>query len=202
MEPGSGRLFEGLNYAGAFLAFLATVVVVVWMMAPGSMLPCSLPLVLVAFVAGQLSMALAALGMNRIRLGLKPNLGNVAALVGVYTLLSFWDLVSLAIGLPCIVVTMVLGPLMAVVAVLAAAVLGLYLVEGGLGHDVGGYVSLLENPLQALAAVAVLAAALAVLRWHLGKHESADWLLERAGDSIFALRQRLQGAAARIVEGR
>lgn len=196
-RPGSGRLFEGLNYAGAILAFLATAGVLAWMLGLGSGFAYLLPLVLVVFLAGQLLMVVAAVGTAPIRLS--PV--KVAALTGLYTFLSFWDLVSLVIGLPAIALTMLLGPLMVVVAVLAAVVLGLYLVEGVLGYDVGGYVSLIENPLQALVALTILVASLAVLGWHLGKHESADWLLERAGDLAFSLRQRLQGAAARIIEG-
>ena len=191
IEPGRGGLFEGLNYAGAILALLAALGVLAWMLGLGTRFPYLLPLVLVVFVAGQFLMVVAATGLRRIRFDPK----NVAALTGLYTLLSFWDLVSLVVGLPAIALTMVLGPLTVVVAVLAAVVLGLYLVEG-----VAGYVSLLENPVQALAALVVLVAALAVLRWHLGQHESADWLLARAGDLAFRLRQRLQGAVARIME--
>ncbi|MEJ2209516.1 MAG: hypothetical protein P8129_10825 [Anaerolineae bacterium] len=196
IEPGRGGLFEGLNYAGAILALLAALGVLAWMLGLGTRFPYLLPLVLVVFVAGQFLMVVAATGLRRIRFDPK----NVAALTGLYTLLSFWDLVSLVVGLPAIALTMVLGPLTVVVAVLAAVVLGLYLVEGVVGYDVAGYVSLLENPVQALAALVVLVAALAVLRWHLGQHESADWLLARAGDLAFRLRQRLQGAVARIME--
>jgi hypothetical protein len=49
-------------------------------------------------------------------------------------------------------------------------------------------------------ALAILVVSLAVLGWHLGRHESADWLLERAGDWIFALRRRLHGAMGSIIQ--
>lgn len=195
-KPGYGRLFEGLNYAGVILALLAAVGMLVLAIGPGVASAYLWALVLVAFLAGQFLMVVAAVSTTRIRLGPK----KVAALIGLYTLLSLWDLVSLAIGLPFIALTMILGPLMVVVAVLSAVVLGLYLVEGVMGYDVRGYVSLLENPFQALVALAFLVASLAVLGWHLGEHESADWLLEKAGDLMFSLRQRLRGAVGRIIQ--
>ncbi len=36
--------------------------------------------------------------------------------------------------------------------------------------------------------------------WHYGRHESADWVPEKARDWIFGLRQKLQFAVDGIVE--
>jgi hypothetical protein len=95
---------------------------------------------------------------------------------------------------------MILGPFMTIVFALATVALGMYVVEGMLGCDIRGYGSVLANPFQALVAFVVLVISFLVLRWHVGKDESEDWLMEKAGDLSFHMRQRLQGQVERIVQ--
>lgn len=195
-KPGYVKLFDGLNYAGAVLTFLAALGAIASTTRLSAEHAYLLPLVFMAFAVGQFLIVIATVGSTRIRFTLK----NVTALVGLYTLLSFWDLVSVVIGLPFILITMVLGPLMVVVFVLACVVLGMYLVEEVIGFDLRGYLSVLENPFQAFVALAALVISFLVLRWHYGKDESEDWVMEKAGDLSINVRQQLQGMVGKIVQ--
>jgi hypothetical protein len=195
-KPGYAKLFDGLNYAGAALTFLAALGVIASTTRLSAEYPNILPLVFIAYAAGQLLIVIANVGLTRIRFNLK----TVIALTGLYTLLSFWDFISILIVLPFIVISMVLGPFMIIVFVLAAVVLGMYLVEEVIGYDFRGYISILENPLQALIALVALAISFLVLRWHLGKDESEDWVMEKAGDLSFNIRQQLQRMVGEIVQ--
>jgi hypothetical protein len=195
-KPGYGRLFDGLNLAGAVLTALAALGVIASTTRLSTEHPYLLPLTLVLFLVGQVLNVLGTVGSTRIR----PNPRDVLALIGLYSLLSAWDFAALVIGLPFILVTMILGPLMVIVSVLASVALVMYLVEGVVGYDLSGYVSVVENPFQAFLAVLALVVSVLVLRWHFGQHGSADWVIERAGDLIFNLRQQLQGMAETIIE--
>ncbi len=44
--------------------------------------------------------------------------------------------------------------------------------------------------------------ALLVLKWHLGKEEGEDWLMEKASDLIFNWRHQLQGLVGEIIQKR
>jgi hypothetical protein len=195
-KPGYGGLFDGLNFAGAVLTALASLGVIASTTRLSAKHPYLLPLTLVLFLAGQVLIVLGTVGLTRIR----PNPKDVLALIGLYSLLSAWDFISIVIGLPFILVTMILGPLMVIVSVLASVALIMYLVEGVIGYDLSGYISLLENPFQAFVAVLALVISLLVLRWHFGQHGGADWVIEKAGDLIFNLRQQFQGMVETIIE--
>jgi hypothetical protein len=151
--------------------------------------PYLLPLAAIVFFAGQGLHVVAAVGLTHIRFA--P--GHVAALLGLYILLPFWDLIALLAGLPFIALTIVLGPFTTVVFVLSVVVLGVYAVERVIGYDIQGITTIVENPRQALATLGVCGLSLLVLIGHYGRHEGGDWLLERVVDRIWGLRQRLQG---------
>jgi hypothetical protein len=195
-KPGYVKLFDGLNVTGAVLTFLAALGVIGSTTKLAAEHPYLLPLVFIAYAGGQFLIVLANVGLTRIRFNLK----NVVVLTSLYTFLSFWDLVSILIGLPFIAVSMVLGPFMTVVFVLAAVGLGLYLVEEVIGYDLSGYSSALENPLQALVVLVTLVLSFLVLRWHYGRDEGEDWAMEKAGDLSFNLRQRIRRMVGEIVQ--
>ncbi len=190
------KLFEGLNVGGAVLTLLAAVAAIASTTRLSAQLPYLLPLAIIVFVAGQLLIVIARVGLTRIPL--KPR--HVVVLVGLHILLSFWDVIAIVIGLPVILITMVLGPMMVVVLVLASVVLGMYLIEEVIGHDLQGYISVLERPSQAFTALVVWAASLLVLMWHVGRHESADWVLEKAADAAHS--RDLKPAAGAAGDGR
>jgi hypothetical protein len=189
------KLFEGLNYGGAALTFLAGLGVILCTTRLSADYAYLLPLVLLGYGAGQALLAIARVGMSSIPFTLK----TVLPLTGLNILLSMWDLVSILIGLPFILISLILGPFMTAVLVLAAVVLGMYLVEGVLGYDIEGYRSLLENPFQAFIALVLLVIAFFVLRWHFGAEKGEDWLIDKAGDLSLNTRQRLQGLMAKII---
>lgn len=194
-KPGYVKLFDGLNYAGAALTFLAALGVIASATKLSARYPYLLPWVFITYTAGQFLIIIANVGLTRIRFNLK----NVMALTVLYTLLSCWDLISILIGLPFIVISMVLGPFTITVFVLAIVVLGMYLVEEVIGYDVRGYTSVLESALQAFIALVAMVISFLVLRWHFGKEKSGDWVVEKAGDLSFTLRQQLQGLVGEIV---
>ena len=195
-KRGYSKFFEGLNYAGAILTVLAGVGVVAATTRLGARCSLLLGLVLAAFVLGQCLVLVSAVGTARIRFTLR----NVIALFVLYTLLSFWDTIAIFIGLPAIALTMLMGPLMFVVWALATFVLGMYLVEGVIGYDVQGMISLIETPIELLGTLGVWIVSGLVLVWHVGWHDSSDWLIDRAASLIYALREQLKGMAVKIVE--
>jgi hypothetical protein len=146
-------------------------------------------------VVGQVVILIATVGLTKIRF----TAAGVLAFAGLFTLLSFWDLIALALGLPFIAITMLLGPLTTVVFVLATVVLGMYLIEHRIGYDLRGAISILETPVQALVASVVWVFSLLVTIGHYGMHESGDWAIVKATDSIYDLRQQLQGKVGEIV---
>ena len=121
-------------------------------------------------------------------------------LILLYILISWWDLISIVIGLPFILITLVLGPFMIVVFVLATVVLGLYFVEGVLGYDIEGHSSLLETSFQAFVALGAWVIAFLVLRWHFSQDEGEDWVIEKVNDLSFNLRQQLQERVGDIIQ--
>jgi hypothetical protein len=193
-KTGYVKLFDGLNYAGAALTLLAALGVIAAATRLSADLPYLLPLVLIVYGSGQFLIVLANMGLANVRFTAK----SVVALTVLHTLLSVWDLFAILIGLPFIAISMILGPFMIIVFALAAVALGMYAVEGVLGYDIRGYSSVLENPIQALVALVVLVISFLILRWHVGKDGSEDWLMEKAGDLSFHMRQRLQGKAEDI----
>jgi hypothetical protein len=76
----------------------------------------------------------------------------------------------------------------------------MYLIERIIGYDLPGVVSALQTPTQALIASAVWIGSLLVLIWHFGGHESGDWLIEKAGNLIYSLRQWLQEMIQEIIQ--
>jgi hypothetical protein len=194
--PGRDKLLKSLNYAGAILTFVAALGAIFATTRLSAQHPYLLPIAILIYLAGQLALILARVGETITRLSLKA----VAMLVGLHALLSGWDLIALAIGLPSILLTMVLGPLMVVILSLSSLVLGLYLVERVIGYDLQGYTSLIERPFQAFLTSAVWLLSLLVLIWHFGAHESADWEMDRAGEFAIGLRQQLQERIAAVVQ--
>ncbi len=192
-EPGYAKLFDGLNYAGAALSFVASLGVLAALMGLIAS-PWPLLAVLLIYTLGQFLILGAAVGLTGIRFTPK----NVVALMALYSLLSWWDLIVILLGLPFILITMVLGPFMTLLLVLAGVALGLFVVEEGLGLDVRGYSSILANAQQAWVAFIIFLSALLVLRWNVNKGD--DWVLDRAGDWIWGLRRRLQGMIEGIVQ--
>jgi hypothetical protein len=195
-KTGYVKLFDGLNYAGAGLTFLAALGVIAAATRLSAGLPYLLPLILIVYATGQFLVVVANMGLANVRFTVK----SVVALSVLHTLLSVWDFFAILIGLPFIAISMILGPFMVIVFALAAVALGMYAVEGLLGYDIRGYSSLLENPFQALVAFAAMVISLLVLRWHIGKDESEDWLMEKAGDLSFHMRQRLQAKVREIIQ--
>ncbi len=195
-KAGYLKLFDGLNYAGAALTFLAALGVIASATRLSVNWPYILPLVFILYGVGQFLIVIANVGLTRIRFTLK----NVVALTVLYTLLSLWDFITILIGLPFIAISMVLGPFMIVVFVLAIVVLGMYFVERVIGYDISGYSSILENPFQAFVALVALVISFFVLRWHFGKDQSEDWVMEKAGDLSFNMRQQLKGMVEEIIQ--
>ena len=195
-KTGYVKLFDGLNYAGAALTFLAALGVIAAATRLSADHPYLLPLVLIVYGSGQFLIVIGNMGLGNVRFTVK----SVVALTVLHTLLSVWDFFAILIGLPFIAISMILGPFMIIVFALAAAALGMYVVEGLLGYDIRGYSSILENPFQALLAFIALVMSVLVLRWHLGKDESEDWLMEKAGDLSFHMRQQLQGKVEGIIQ--
>jgi hypothetical protein len=184
---------DGLNYAGAALSFAAGLgalavftglVANLWLLLA----------VLAVYTLGQFFILISAVGLTGIRFTFK----NVTALFLLYSLLSWWDLITVLLILPFIVITMVLGPFMTVLLVLAGAALGMYLVEEVVGYNVQGYSSILSKVQQAGIALVIFVCASLVLWWHMGRGD--DWVLDRATDWIVALRRRLQGMIEGIVQ--
>jgi hypothetical protein len=194
-EPDYAKLFVGLNVAGVILTFLAALSAIAATTRLSVKIPCLLAIVLVVYVVGQMVIVIATVDATRIRF--TP--ANVLALVSLYTLLSFWDLFALAIGLPFIAITLVLGPLTTVVFVLATVILGMYLIEHIIGYDLRGAISALETPVQTLVVAVVWVISLLVLIWHYGRHESGDWAIEKAANWVYDLRQQLQGQVEEII---
>jgi len=190
------KLFEGLNVAGAVLTFLAAGVAIASTTRVAAGHPYLLPAAIIVFVGGQMLIVAAAPGLSRKRLDLK----SAIALMGLYTLLSFLDVISIAIGLPFILVTMVLGPLTTAVFVLASVVLGIYVIEEIIGYDLQGRISILESPLQAFIALMVWIGSLLILVWDVGTHGDAEWVMERAADLIFNLRKAIQETIDSILQ--
>lgn len=187
------KLFEGLNYAGATLSFVAglgALAVFIGLVANLWLLLAAIAI----YTVGQFFVLVSAVGQTGMRFTPK----NVAALFVLYSLLSWWDLITVLLILPFIPVTMVLGPFMVLLLVLAGAALGMYLVEVVLGYDVQGYSSILSNAPQALIALGIFLFASLVLWWHMGRGD--DWVLDKAADWIVALRRRLQGIIEGIVQ--
>ena len=178
------KLFEGLNYAGAALSFVAGLgalavftglVANLWLLLA----------VMAIYTVGQFFVLVSAIGLTGIRFTPK----NVTALFVLYSLLSWWDLITVLLILPFIPVTMILGPFMGLLLVLAGVALGMYLVEVVLGYDVQGYSSFLTDA-QVGIALGIFVFSLLVLIWHTS--QGADWVLDKAGDWILALRRRVQ----------
>jgi hypothetical protein len=187
------KLFEGLNYAGAALSFVAGL----GALAVCTGLVANLWLLLAAiaiYTVGQFFVLVSAVGLTGMRFTPK----NVTALFVLYSLLSWWDLITVLLILPFIPITMILGPFMVLLLVLAGAALGMYLVEVVLGYDVQGYSSIISNAQQAGVALVIFVCASLVLWWHTGRGD--DWVLDRAADWIVALRRRLQGMIEGIVQ--
>jgi hypothetical protein len=188
------QLYRGIGVAGVLLTLAAGGAVAV---AAALGARCHwLPLILLAYVAGQFLLTTARVG----RAGSRRHLGCLVALTVLTILLSWWDLVVLFFGLPFIALTMILGPLATAVSFLSAVTLALYLADV-VGYDLPGYATLLNRPWQAAVAAGVMAAAFAVVWWHYSREEGGDWPLARAADLAYEVRLHLQTLAAQIVEG-
>jgi hypothetical protein len=189
------RIFEGFNRAGAALTLLALLGLIVSVTRFAAGYPYLPLIVLLAYAVGTILVVLAKFGRSGIRFSLK----SVLTLTALDILLSFWDLVKILIGLPFIALTMVLGPLMTVVAALSAFVLGMYLVEEVIGYNIRGYTSLLKTGWQACIAAALMVASALVVNWHYSREGGADWLIDVAVDVSFSLRRRLQRVMREII---
>jgi hypothetical protein len=121
---------------------------------------------------------------------------NVIALFFLYTLLSFWDLIALTIGLPFLFVNLFLNLILISVFVFSIAVLGTYFIQEVIGYDLGAYT--LENLNQVFVTLAALGVSSLVLLWHGGQGE--DWLIEKGARLGFNIRQQLQKRVEEIIQ--
>jgi hypothetical protein len=194
-KTGHGKFFEGLNFAGAILFFAAFLGIVIGSSRLAAQYPYLLYLGFMAYFIGQFVLIIAQVGLSEIRF----TLSNVFALMVLYTLLAFWDCIAILLSLPFIIITMLLGPFMVMVFVLAIVILGVYCVEEVIGYDIQGIVSAIETGYQAAITSISLLVSFSVLSWHFMREDGEDWVMERAGDLIFRLRLRLQGMVEKII---
>lgn len=148
------------------------------------------------FIIGMMLMVLADVGKNASRLGPLDILG----LFGLYTILSFWDVLILAILLPAIFIDMLLGAFMAGITLLAAAGLIIYFIEHILHHDIEG-VSAMDTPQQAGIVLIVLVASFLIAQWRIKKDDEGDGVGDRVNRYTEKVRHQLLAVARTIEEG-
>ena len=195
-KSGHVKFFDGLNYAGAMLMFLAALGVIAVSTKLSATYPYLMLWVFVLYGAGQFLIVIATVGLTKIRF----NVINITTLVSLYTLLSFWDFIAIILWLPSVIISMILGPLTFIVFGLSLRVLGVYFIEDVIGYNIKGVVSFLENPSQAFIAIGVFVISGLILGWQMKGSENEDWVMEKAGDLIFKLRRQLQEMVDAIIQ--
>jgi len=171
---------KGLNYLGAALILLSAAGL---LFGPALGIPGYWFLLL--FAVGMMVIVIADAGIDAAHSPI-----TFLALLGLYTLLAFWDFLIILILLPVIFITMILGPFMIIVAVLSGLMLGIYVVEAFFHFDISG-ISGLETAWQAFIALIVFAVSALILWWHFSRDNGEDWLIDWAGNYAESIRKRL-----------
>ena len=147
----------------------------------------------VVYALGVMALVLADVGNEVGRLG--P--GSLMALLGLYTVLAFWDFIFIVLVLAAIFVDMILGLFSLLVGLLATLLLGVYVIETLFHHDLAG-VSGLESGGQALVALVVAAIFLPVSWWAFRQEENDSAIADRVVSFLERVRGALRASADAI----
>ena len=123
---------------------------------------------------------------------------TMPALLMLYTVLAFWEFITIPMILLVVVASMLSGPFMVLAAVLSALMLGLYFIEEIIGHDIQG-VSSFDNGTQALLALGALIVSGAILgAVYFGSND--DLIMDKGTDIIAGIHSLIKNAAGDIIE--
>ncbi len=188
------KVFKSISGIGVGFGFVFMAGILLLFTGLAKKYPALFLLSVAAYVASVILQIVGDVGQRKLR----HPFFTMPALLMLYTVLAFWEFITIPMILLIVVASMLSGPFMVLVAVLSALMLGLYFIEEIIGHDIQG-VSSFDNGAQALLALGALIVSGAVL-WAVHFGSDDDLIMDKGADIIAGIHSLIKSAADDIIE--